>query len=94
MTDTAFPPRTERLHSRTLNLHRESGAKPMDTQSFEEQMETVVSALIGAGYDPYQQITGYLQTGEAYYITRQNGARKIIESLDKGKVLAYLQKHF
>ena len=94
MTDTAFPLRTERLHSRTPNLHRESGAKLMDTQSFEEQMETVVTALIGAGYDPYQQITGYLQTGEAYYITRQNGARKIIESLDKGEVQAYLQKHF
>lgn len=60
----------------------------MDTQSFEEQMETVVS------YDPYQQIAGYLQTGEAYYITRQNDARKIIESLDKGKVQANIQKHF
>lgn len=34
-------------------------------------MDESVGVMEEADYDPYEQLTGYLQTGEEYYITRR-----------------------
>lgn len=53
-------------------------------------IHTVVAALKSAGYDPYAQLTGYLETGDDSYITRKDGARDAIKLLDKEVIRAYL----
>jgi uncharacterized protein (UPF0297 family) len=60
---------------------------------FEQKMTLVISALSSAGYDPNAQLTGYLQTGDESYITRQNNARAIIRDIDKNKVAQYITSH-
>lgn len=53
-------------------------------------IHTVVAALKNAGYDPYAQLTGYLETGDDSYITRKDGAREAVKLLDKETIRAYL----
>lgn len=60
----------------------------------EEKQLISVSALIReAGYDPYAQLYGYVQTGDPIYITRKGNARNIIESIQKKSIEEYLKKH-
>lgn len=57
---------------------------------FEETMEQIVDSLLSAGYEPYDQIYGYLKTGDETYITRVGDARKLIKELDRNKVWCFV----
>jgi len=59
---------------------------------FEKIIGEVVSALTNAGYDPYAQLTGYLQTGDETFITRNGNARTIIKSLNIEQIEKYVKK--
>ena len=61
----------------------------MDAVSL-QAMNEIVESLKAAGYDPREQLIGYLQTGKDFYITRQNGARQKISQLDKQKIQEFL----
>ena len=43
-----------------------------------------------AGYDPYEQLEGYVQTGQDYYITRINDARNLIKNVERDMLLKYV----
>ena len=60
---------------------------------FEKYISKIAQALSAAGYDPCAQLTGYLQTGDETYITRQGNARAIIKTLDKEMIAQYIAKH-
>lgn len=62
----------------------------MDDKIIQQNMEKIISSLREAGYDPYEQLVGYLQTGQEYYITRRNGARDLIRLLDKAEIRKYV----
>ena len=62
----------------------------MTEQEFNKVMEHIVSSLKQGGYDPYEQLTGYITTGEVHYITRTGNARELIKSLDKLMVKSYV----
>lgn len=66
----------------------------MAQTDFEKQISAVIAALSDAGYDPYAQLTGFIQTGDDTYITRRENARAIIQTLDKEQVARYLHEHF
>ena len=63
----------------------------MAQTDFEKQITVVIAALSDAGYDPYAQLTGFVQTGDETYITRKGNARAIIQSLDKEQIAQYIQ---
>lgn len=64
----------------------------MEQTEFEKQIVLVIAALSNAGYDPYAQITGFLQTGDETFITRKENARAIIKTLDRDKIARYIQR--
>ena len=64
----------------------------MNTGQFNASMELVIKAIKQAGYNPYDQLTGYITTGNETYITRQGNARAIIKTLDINKIKEYLNK--
>lgn len=64
----------------------------MSTNSFNENIMIVINALKKAGYNSYDQLYGYVTTGEITYITRQGNARKIIEGLDKNELREYVTR--
>ena len=55
----------------------------VDKQEFRVRMDRIVKALKDAGYDPYTQLYGYLETGDDTYITRRGNARNEIGELDR-----------
>ena len=62
----------------------------MNNPSFLQTISEVESAIKKAGYDPHEQLEGYLQTGHDYYITRTMGARELIKTLDRNKLKTYV----
>ncbi len=63
----------------------------MDKKLFEETMERIIAGIKKAGYSPYDQLIGYVTTGQESYITRTDGARELILKLDREDIGAYLR---
>jgi len=64
----------------------------LEQTDFEKQIALVIDALSDAGYDPYAQLTGFIQTGDDTFITRRNDARAIVSSLDREMVARYVKE--
>ena len=58
--------------------------------NFEQIMEHIVASIRNAGYEPYNQLYGYLKTGDDTYITRTGDARNLIKTLDRGQLQGYV----
>ncbi len=57
-----------------------------------DTLELVYDALKYKGYDPYAQLTGYIQSQDNTYITTYNNARTLISKLDPEDIIMYLLK--
>lgn len=55
-------------------------------------MEDVIAAIKAAGYDPNEQLYGYVSTGKEEYITRSGGAREKINKLNWLSVKEYVER--
>ena len=55
---------------------------------------TVYEALLEGGYNPVNQIVGYLMSGDPTYITNHKGARSIIKRFERGELLEELIKNY
>lgn len=62
----------------------------MDEKQFELIMQKIIAGITKAGYDPYAQLTGYLETGNAAFITRTDGARDLILVLSSEQIKRYI----
>ena len=58
----------------------------------ERQLDSITALLKEAGYDPYAQFCGYLETGSDLYITRYGDARKKIGYVSMDAVKEYKEK--
>ena len=54
----------------------------------------VYEALKEKGYDPINQIVGYILSEDPTYITNHNGARTLICKIDREELLQVLVKHY
>ena len=52
------------------------------------------SSLSEKGYDPINQIVGYLLSEDPTYITNYNNARSLICKLDRDELLQELVRHY
>ena len=57
------------------------------------EMAKVVSALKAAGFEPYDQLYGYVMLGNDQYITRFGGAREMVTKMDVKDIKVFL-KHY
>lgn len=57
-------------------------------------LSAVYDALKEKGYDPINQIVGYILTEDPTYITNHNGARTLICKLDRDELLQTLVKSY
>ncbi|MDY3974746.1 IreB family regulatory phosphoprotein [uncultured Veillonella sp.] len=64
--------------------------KVEDTPSAREVLRDVYHALQEKGYNPIEQIVGYLISGEPTYITSYNNARSMIRRLERDELLEEL----
>ena len=68
------------------------------TQDRSEQMRyslgIVYDALAEKGYNPINQIVGYILSEDPTYITTHNNARSIIRKIDRDELLQELVKYY
>jgi len=69
-----------------------------DKDSARSIINTVYEALKEKGYNPINQLVGYLLSGDPAYITGHNNARGLIRRLERDELLeelvkAYLKDH-
>ena len=63
----------------------------VDTE-FAIAMDEIVASLREAGFDPYEQLYGYIATGKEEYITRTGNAREKIKRLNWLQVKEFVEK--
>ena len=59
-----------------------------------EIMLTVYTALKDKGYNPINQIVGYILSEDPTYITTYNNARNLIRRIDRATLLHTLVKYY
>ncbi|MGA9466508.1 MAG: IreB family regulatory phosphoprotein [Exiguobacterium marinum] len=59
-----------------------------------ETLITVYQALEEKGYQPINQIVGYLLSGDPAYIPRHNDARNLIRKIERDELLEELVKSY
>lgn len=70
----------------TMQFHFEIPEKA----STREILSDVYNALVEKGYNPINQIVGYIMSGDPTYITSHNGARTKIRKLERDEILEEL----
>ncbi len=61
-----------------------------DKENMRKILRTVFDALSEKGYNPINQIVGYLLTEDPTYITNYNNARSMICKLDRDELMQAL----
>ena len=59
-----------------------------------EILKEVYSALEEKGYNPINQIVGYILSGDPTYITSHKNARNIIRTLERDELLEKMVKNY
>lgn len=59
-----------------------------------EILTTVYDALRQKGYNPINQIVGYILSEDPTYITTHNNARSLIRKIDRDELLQMLVKSY
>lgn len=62
--------------------------------SVSEIIERVYVALKEKGYNPVNQIVGYIMSGDPTYITSHNGARSLIMKVERDELVEEILKYF
>jgi len=60
----------------------------------ETTLDEVYSSLLKKGYNPVNQIVGYLITGDVTYITNFENARDKILSIDRGVIIETIVRSY
>lgn len=60
----------------------------------EYTIKEVYQTLMNRGYDPVNQLVGYLISGDPGYISSYNGARERIQEIDRELIVAYLLEQY
>ena len=59
-----------------------------------EVLEQVYGALSEKGYNPVNQIVGYIMSGDPTYITSHNNARSLIMKVERDELVEELLKEY
>ena len=62
--------------------------------SVSEVILRVYQALVERGYNPVNQIVGYIMSGDPTYITSHNGARSLIMKMERDELVEEMLKTY
>lgn len=74
--------------TRKFNLNQDRG------DEIKSILTTVYNSLQEKGYNPINQIVGYILSEDPTYITNYNNARALIRKLDRDELLQELVKKY
>ena len=59
-----------------------------------EILKEVYQALVEKGYNPINQIVGYILSGDPTYITSHKNARNLVRSVERDELLEKMLKNY
>ena len=62
--------------------------------SVSEVILRVYQALVERGYNPVNQIVGYIMSGDPTYISSHNNARSLIMKVERDEILEELMRNY
>ena len=65
-----------------------------DDRDMRQTLRNVYEALTEKGYNPINQIVGYILSEDPTYITTYNNARSLIRRIDRDELLQILVKSY
>lgn len=68
--------------------------KPDEDLAARDILKRVYFALKEKGYDPIDQLVGYLMSGDPVYITSHQNARSLIRRLERDELLEELLRNY
>ena len=66
----------------------------LNRELISQTLKEVYMSLQERGYQPINQLVGYLISGDPGYISSHNGARQKISKLDRNQILEVLLKEY
>lgn len=72
----------------SFNFEKEKSTKAQET------LKEVYEALVEKGYNPINQIVGYILSGDPTYITSHNDARNKIRQIERDDLLEKMVKNY
>ena len=63
-------------------------------EKVKEILKEVYSALKEKGYNPINQIVGYILSGDPTYITSHKGARNLIRQIERDELLEKMVREY
>lgn len=63
-------------------------------QDIQQTLQTIYEALNEKGYNPINQIVGYLISGDPAYIPRYKDARNLIRKIERDEVIEELVTYY
>ncbi|SEQ07514.1 Uncharacterized protein, UPF0297 family [Lachnospiraceae bacterium NE2001] len=75
-------------HTQDINVEREYTIEVSDI------VADVYEALSEKGYNPVNQIVGYIMSGDPTYITSYKGARSLIMKAERDEILELLMENY
>ncbi len=76
------------------NLTVKFDVEKEDNKGIKDILVTVYGALEDKGYNPVNQIVGYLLSGDPTYITSNNDARNLIRKIERDELIEELLKNY
>ncbi len=68
--------------------------KDQHREVLREKLQSVYDSLVEKGYNPINQIVGYIISEDPTYITNYNNSRAIISKIDRDELLRTLVEDF
>ena len=68
--------------------------KEQQKEALREKLQGVYESLVEKGYNPINQIVGYIISEDPTYITNYNNSRAIISKIDRDELLRTLVEDF
>lgn len=68
--------------------------KSNDSSQMKQQMRQVYNALQSKGYNPINQLVGYILSEDPTYITTHDNARSLIRRIDRDELLQEMLKEY
>ena len=78
------------MHDKTMTF----SFKDERDNEMKEILTTVYQALNEKGYNPINQLVGYILSEDPTYITTYNNARSLIRRIDRDELLQALVKNY
>ncbi|MBR3324961.1 MAG: IreB family regulatory phosphoprotein [Clostridia bacterium] len=78
----------------SLDETRSFKVEKIENEKTKEILKEVYDSLKEKGYNPINQIVGYILSGDPTYITSHNGARSLIRRVERDKLLEKMVKEY